>query len=79
MLLRMQSPAIVFQHTGLLVRAAPRGEAWQGEIVDAQGQVQDEFSYTREEFPGAVIGALRFTELDFAVRLAARLWLYTDP
>lgn len=75
----MQSEPIVFSHTGLLVRAAPRehGDAWQGQIVDAKGEVQDEFSYTREAFPGAVIGALRFKELDFTVRLAARLWLYT--
>ncbi len=79
MLWAMQSEGIVFNLTGLLVRAAPCGDAWQGQIVDAHGAVQDEFSYTREAFPGAVIGALRFTELDFAVRLAARLWLYTDP
>lgn len=74
----MHSDPIVFSHTGLTVRAALHGDAWQGQIVDAHGEVQDEFSYTREAFPGAVIGALRFRELDFAVRLAARLWLYTD-
>lgn len=78
MLSRMCSEPIVFSHTGLTVRAALRGEAWRGQIVDARGEVQDEFSYTREAFPGAVIGALRFRDLDFAVRLAARLWLYTD-
>lgn len=79
MLNGMQGSAIVFNHTGLTVRAARRGEAWQGQLLDERGQVQDEFSYTREAFPGAVIGALRFTDLEFAVRLAARLWLLTDP
>lgn len=75
----MQSAAIVFQHTGLTVRATPWGEGWQGELLDEHGQVTDEFSYTREGFPGAVIGALRFTDLQFAVRLAARMWLHTTP
>lgn len=75
----MESEPIVFDHTGLTVRAALRDGAWQGQIVDARGEVQDEFAYTREAFPGAVIGAFRFKELDFTVRLAARLWLYTDP
>jgi hypothetical protein len=74
----MQTELIVFHHTGLTVRAARRDEAWQGQIIDALGEVQDEFSYTRESFPGAVIGALRFRELDFAVRLAPRLWLLTE-
>lgn len=78
MLWRMQSELIVFSHTGLTVRAVSRGDAWQGQIVNAVGEVQDEFSYTREAFPGAVIGALRFKELDFGVRLAARLWLLTE-
>ncbi len=78
MLLDMQSPAIVFTHTGLTVHAAPRGQAWQGQLLNERGEVEDEFAYTRDEFPGAVIGALRFTDLAFAVRLAARMWLHTD-
>jgi|EndMetStandDraft_4_1072995.scaffolds.fasta_scaffold1401192_1 hypothetical protein len=79
MLTGMQSPAIIFNHTGLTVRAAPRGDVWQGQLLDERGEVQDEFSYTREAFPGAVIGALRFTDLKFAIRLAARMWLHTEP
>lgn len=75
----MHSAPIVFQHTGLTVRATPRGEGWRGELLDENGDVKDEFSYTREAFPGAVIGALRFTDLQFAVRLAARMWLHTEP
>jgi hypothetical protein len=73
----MQRPAIVFQHTGLTVQATPNGELWQGELLDELGQVQDAFAYTREAFPGAVIGALRFTQLGFATELAARMWLHT--
>lgn len=73
----MESEPIVFEHTGLTVRAAARGDTWQGEIIGAGGEVEDVFAYTRDAFPGAVIGALRFKELDFAVRLAARLWLHT--
>lgn len=77
--LGMQSAAIVFQHTGLTVRASPHGDSWRGQLVDELGTVKDEFSYTRDGFPGAVIGALRFTDLEFAVRLAARMWLHTEP
>jgi hypothetical protein len=75
----MQSAGIVFQHTGLTVRATPSGDSWRGQLLDEHGAVKDEFSYTREAFPGAVIGALRFTDLQFAVRLAARMWLHTEP
>jgi hypothetical protein len=79
MLSAMQCPAIVFTHTGLTVRATARGSTWQGQLLNEQGEVQDEFAYTREAFPGAIIGALRFTDLRFAVQLAARMWLHTDP
>ena len=73
----MKKPTIAFVHTGLTVHAAPCGEAWCGEILDEQGDVLDVFAYTREEFPGALIGALTFAEVSFAVSLAARLWLHT--
>jgi hypothetical protein len=78
MLRGMQRPAIVFSHTGLTVHATPHGELWQGQLFDARGQLQDAFAYTREAFPGAVIGALRFSELGFATALAARMWLHTS-
>ena len=48
----MHSAPIVFQHTGLTVRATPSGESWRGELLDEHGDVKDEFSYTREAFPG---------------------------
>jgi hypothetical protein len=73
----MECEPIVFEHTGLTVRAAACGDTWQGEIIGAGGEVEDVFAYTRDAFPGAVIGALRFKDLDFTVRLAARLWLHT--
>ena len=79
MLTRMESSAVVFNHTGFTVRAMPCGEAWRGQLLDQNGRVQDEFAYTREAFPGAVIGALTFTDLEFTVRLAASMWLHTDP
>jgi len=78
MLERMKQPAIVFSHTGLTVHAEPRGDSWQGELLDEQGQVKDSFAYTREGFPGAVIGALRVGALGFATSLAPRMWLYTE-
>jgi hypothetical protein len=78
MLGAMQRPAIVFSHTGLTVHASPSGELWQGELFDENGELQDGFAYTREAFPGAVIGALRFTQLGFATELAARMWLHTS-
>lgn len=73
----MQSPAIVFTHTGLTVHAAPAPGGWRGELLDGLGRVCDAFSYTRETFPGAVIGALAVPDLAFAVELAARMWLHT--
>ena len=78
MLEAMQRPAIVFSHAGLTVHASLRGELWHGELLDEQGEVRDGFAYTREAFPGAVIGALRFTQLGFATELAVRMWLYTS-
>ena len=78
MLGRMQSPALVFKHTGFTVHAAPDGNGWSGEILSPGGQVQDQFAYTRDAFPGAVIGALGFTDLGFAGPLALRKWLHTD-
>ena len=78
MLRAMQSPAIVFTHTGFTVHAAPHGEGWHGELLGPGGQVQDQFAYTRDAFPGAIIGALRCTDLSFAVQLALRMWLHTD-
>jgi hypothetical protein len=77
MMLRMLRPAIVFTHTGLTVHAAPSDGAWRGELLDSRGRVCDAFSYTRETFPGAVIGALGVPDLAFAVELAARMWLHT--
>jgi hypothetical protein len=73
----MRKPTIAFVHSGLTVHAAPCGEAWCGEILDEQSEVLDVFAYTREEFPGAVIGALAFPEVSFSTTLAARLWLHT--
>ncbi len=91
MLLSMHNPAIVFLYTGFTVHAAPSGpesteaasEAtpgprWRGEILNAAGEVQDGFSYTRDGFPGAVIGALRVRDIAFAPKLAARMWVHTD-
>ncbi len=74
----MNKPTIAFVHAGLTIQAAPCGEAWCGEILDELGEVLDVFAYTREEFPGAVIGALCFPEVSFAFALAARLWLHTS-
>jgi hypothetical protein len=78
MLRGMQSPAIVFTHTGLTVHASQQGERWHGELLNEHGELQDAFAYTRETFPGAVIGALRFPDITFALELAARMWLHTD-
>lgn len=74
----MKSSTIVFSHTGFTVRAEPRGEHWQGELLDERGEVRDSFAYTRESFPGAIIGALRCGALGFATALAARMWLHTS-
>ncbi|HYQ15638.1 MAG TPA: hypothetical protein VEQ58_07770 [Polyangiaceae bacterium] len=74
----MKRPAIVFKHTNLTVHAAPHGELWQGELLDERGELTDAFAYTREAFPGAVIGALSCAELGFAQALAARMWLHTN-
>jgi len=73
----MQRPAIAFSHTGLTVHAAQDGDYWRGELLDARGQVHDVFSYTRDAFPGAVIGALRVSDVAFAPQLAYRMWLHT--
>ncbi len=74
----MLQEAIVFEDAGLTVRAVPQGaEQWHGELLDERGQVKDVFSYTRDAFPGAVIGALRVRDVAFAPRLAARMWLHT--
>jgi hypothetical protein len=73
----MKKPTIAFVHAGLTIHAAPCGPAFCGEILDELGEVLDVFAYTREEFPGAVIGALAFPEVSFATALAARLWLHT--
>ena len=73
----MRNPSIVFVHEGLTIHAGPCGEAWCGEILDERGEVLDLFAYTREGFPGALIGALTFPEISFATALAARLWLHT--
>ena len=82
MLLGMRDPAVVFKYTGFTVHAAPsrderRGE-WRGEILDEAGELHDGFSYTRDGFPGAVIGALRVRDIAFAPQLAARMWVHTD-
>jgi hypothetical protein len=74
----MKRPAIVFTHTGLTVHAAQNGDHWQGELLDARGEVQDVFAYTREAFPGAVIGALRVRDVAFGPQLASRMWLHTE-
>jgi hypothetical protein len=73
----MKRPAIVFSHTEFTVHAELSGELWRGELLDERGEVRDSFAYTRETFPGAVIGALRVRALSFATSLAARMWLYT--
>lgn len=75
---RMSKRAVVFNETGLLVRAACHGEIWRGELLNDRGEVEDEFAYTRESFPGAVIGALRVRDIAFGPRLARRLWLHTE-
>jgi hypothetical protein len=77
-LLGMRDPVVVFRHTGFTVHAAPSGGEWRGEILDDAGELQDGFSYTRDGFPGAVIGALGVRDLAFAPQLAARMWLHTD-
>lgn len=73
----MQSPAIVFTHAGLTVHAALTEAGWHGELLDSLGQAFDCFSYTRETFPGAVIGAFAAPGLSFALELAGRMWLHT--
>jgi hypothetical protein len=73
----MQRPAIAFVHTGLTVRARLQGDHWRGELLNSRGEVEDVFAYTRDAFPGAVIGALRVSDVSFAPRLAARMWLHT--
>ena len=73
----MRDPAIVFEETGFTVHAAPNGSEWRGELIDAAGDVHDGFSYLRDGFPGAVIGALRVRDIAFAPKLAARMWLHT--
>ncbi len=73
----MLRPAIVFTHTGLTVHAVEQGEHWQGELLNADGKVEDVFAYTRDDFPGAVIGALRVSDVAFAPQLAARMWIHT--
>ncbi len=74
----MRYPAVVFKYTGFTVHAAPSGTEWHGEILNDAGEVQDGFSYTRDGFPGAVIGALRVRDIAFAPKLAARMWVHTD-
>lgn len=74
---RMSEQAVVFTHEGVTVRAAQHGDSWRGELLNERGEVRDSFTYTRDGFPGAVIGALCFTGLGFAPQLAARLWLHT--
>jgi hypothetical protein len=73
----MRNPTVVFKETGFTVHAAPAGEEWRGEILTEQGELHDGFSYTRECFPGAVIGALRVRDIAFAPKLAARMWVHT--
>lgn len=75
----MQRPAIVFSHTGLTVHAIEQGDHWRGELLDARGELKDVFAYTRDAFPGAVIGALRVRDVAFAPQLAYRMWLHTQP
>ena len=77
MLFGMRDPAIVFEATGFTVHAAPDGAEWRGELIDSTGELHDGFSYTRDGFPGAVIGALRVADIAFAPKLAARMWLHT--
>ena len=77
----MRTPAVVFQHTGLTVRASRESSEeleWRGELLNEQGSVEDVFAYTRERFPGAIIGALRVPDVAFATQLAARMWVFTD-
>lgn len=74
----MSKRAVVFSETGLVVRAACHGDVWRGELLNERGEVEDEFAYTRDEFPGAVIGALRVRDIAFGPRLARRLWLHTE-
>ncbi|HYP91532.1 MAG TPA: hypothetical protein VEQ59_25365 [Polyangiaceae bacterium] len=74
----MKRPAIIFTHTNFTVHAARHGELWQGELLNERGELTDAFAYTREAFPGAVIGALTCAELGFAPALAARMWLHTN-
>ena len=78
MLFGMRDPVVVFRHTGFTVHAAPSGGEWRGEILDDAGELHDGFSYTRDGFPGAVIGALRVRDIAFAPQLAARMWVHTD-
>jgi hypothetical protein len=77
----MRTPAVVFTHTGLTVHASRSSlaeQAWRGELLNEHGLVEDVFAYTREHFPGAVIGALRVPDVAFATQLAARMWVFTD-
>lgn len=74
----MSNRAVVFSETGLIVRAACEGDVWRGQLLNQRGEVEDEFAYTRDTFPGAVIGALRVSDIGFAPRLARRLWLHTE-
>ena len=78
MLFSMRDPAIVFEETGFTIHAAPDGAEWRGELIDSAGKLHDAFWYTRDGFPGAVIGALRVADIAFAPKLAARMWLHTD-
>ena len=74
----MHNPPIVFEETGYTVHAEPNGDEWHGELLNEQSELHDGFSYTREGFPGAVIGALRVRDIAFTTKLAARMWLHTD-
>ncbi len=74
----MLRPAVVFSHTGLTVHAEKSGDHWRGELLDARGNVKDVFAYTRAAFPGAVIGALRVSDVAFGPQLACRMWLHTE-
>jgi hypothetical protein len=73
----MKEATIAFVHAGLTIQAGRCGAGWCGQIVDELGEVLDVFAYTRDGYPGAVIGALSFPEVSFATALAARLWLHT--